>query len=31
MSYEYSEAILIEQTAIDFFNQLGWGTLVDYN
>ena len=32
MSYEYSEDNLIEQTAIDLFqNQLGWNTMLAYN
>lgn len=32
MTWEYSEDILIEQTAIDLFhNQLGWDTAIAYN
>jgi type I restriction enzyme R subunit len=32
MTYEYSEDNLIEQTAIDLFdNRLGWDTLLAFN
>jgi type I restriction enzyme, R subunit len=31
MPKEYSEDILIEQTAIDLFKRLGWNTLIAYN
>ena len=32
MAWEYSEDMLIEQTAIDlFFNRLGWDTALAYN